>query len=221
MSVPSQPALPWPAQIRTPTGPAAEGVVSAIRAGINQTPGGGSTTADFNAEGIIQKGYVLNPFSGECAETIIHAGHPVFCARGQVGNPIGPSSARAPGSHGGPDSVPHTIMSLAQLNWTLAQEMQEAEAAIKNHRNAVRGLPGERSELLRYLERDEACWSELFADGGKRICGDRVFNHMYYLCRQGILERWSFLGFSILASEADSQSRGHFAYGSHLKKKTR
>jgi hypothetical protein len=146
----------------------------------------------------------INPFVGAFANTIIRAGHPVFVCRSE------PQHVSVPGQRSGGDLAPFTVLSLAQLNMTLRDAYDEGMTALAEHERLTRGLP--KAGFIDYLGRDEATWSELFLDNGTRIRNHKVFKHLYYLCKEGILRRWNYFGISILPSAADTQVHGEFAY---------
>lgn len=192
---------PWPAALTTPLGPASEGVASALMAAI-QASNSANNTADFNSEGIIQKGYVTNPPIRGYENTQIQEGQVLFIRRGDPE----PSIDRGLGSMGGGDAMAFDIVNLAQMNMLLEEEYRDAIRAITGYREKRRGLIGG-SRLIDYLDNEEDMWAQLFDNDGEMIRNDSIFRHYYYLCRQGIMERWNLLGISMFPVSADAPAK--------------
>jgi len=203
MAVPNHSPLQWPAALTTPMGPAPGTVAQSLAASVHGPIGGGSSTADYNAEGIIQKGYVINSYAGKYQNTKINEGHLVFIHRGDP-------TPQAPGAKGSADATAHTVVSLAMMNMILNDGYEESLVNLRTYSDKQRGLVG--AGLLKFLELPEVCWGELYANNGKTIRADKTFKNYYWLSQQGVLERWNFLGISILSSAPDTQTHGEMAY---------
>jgi hypothetical protein len=173
MSIPPHNPLEWPSAIRvSPDVPVAPGVVSDIDASYHGPPSG-QAEADRNAEGLIQKGYVLNPFAGEFSQSLIREGHLVFCARGTPGLENGHMDEDDAGIS---DSRPHSIFPLSMMNKILDMCWAEALTMLAAYKDRHLGLHDpRRPNLLKYLDLDEAAWTELYREGGKMIRGDPVW----------------------------------------------
>lgn len=195
------------ARITTPVGPVAEGVARALATAVN-AGNTANNTADFNSEGLITKGYVMGPpLDTSFDNSQVQEGQPLFIRRG---DPEVGVSFQGMASFEGQDQKPFDILTLPQMNMYLKLMWDEGKAKLARHKTLRGGLP--QSSLLEYLDYDENAWSELFLDDAKAIRNDDTFSSYFYMCKQGIMSRWNFLGWAVLPATADTPARSGPAY---------
>ena len=164
--------------------------------------------ADWGANGIIERGYVLRPWSDKFSNTIIRAGAMLFINRSNGSR----QNAYDPRSTGQTESQPYTIVTVGQLNMLLEEGYNRGMKLLSDWFDRNKDLPGLENTLFRYLYKTEAGHAELFDKDGELIRDDPVFKYFYFFSKRGILERWNYLGFSRKSSAPDTMARGTVAY---------
>lgn len=189
--VPSTPYVPFAQSVVAPMGPAPRGQSASIETGIEMTLPGDEADAD-SFHKVIQSNYTPKPLSGPYADTMYHAGLPVWVnvnTRANKGNLLQPTDpARLP--------MPafESILSLNVLNLLLRQESRIAHDYVRQHNvaasNAVDGV-----SLENLKAGSEASYTEMIDLVADRGLSNSPSNHVLGLTVQGFMRTYNYLGF--------------------------
>lgn len=209
MSVSIAPHNPYifPQTLRVPGTPSIGAANQNLSVKLTQ-PNTTHAVADWQANGVIERGYVLRPWAEKFSKTIIREGAAVFINRGS-GRPASALDPRGPGQT---ENQPYTIVTIGQLNILLEEGYNEGMKAMGEFIDRHRDMPGLETSLLKYLYLPEEAHAELFEKEGQLIRDDRIFKYFYFFSKRGILERWNFLGFTRKASATNTMERGSVSY---------
>ena len=191
--VPNFPAVPFPQSVVTPVGPAPRGQSASIETGLDMTLPGDEADAD-GYHIVIQSNYTPKPMDGAYADTMYHAGLPVWVNvnnRAYKGNVLQPTERSRL-----PPTVFDSILGLNVLNLLLRQEAQAAHNYVTRrggpnpNPNVVAGVD---LELLKMGA--EPSYTEMVDKVADMGLINSPSNHILGLSVQGFRRTHNYLGF--------------------------